>query len=208
MPVEIAAFDVDGTLTVRDCVVPFMRRVAGVGPMILSTGRTFRECAPMFAKRDRDGLKATFVRSVFTGRSVEEVHEEGVRFASHVVSSRMRNDVARRLRWHQESGHVVLLVSASLGPYLHPLGDMLEVDAVLCTELEEDSGTYTGRLLGSNCRGPEKVSRVRAWMAEAGLGDGLLDYAYGDSAGDRELLLHSRNAMNVKSIEVPAGVRS
>jgi hypothetical protein len=31
MIVSVAAFDVDNTLTVRDCVVPFMRSVAGVG---------------------------------------------------------------------------------------------------------------------------------------------------------------------------------
>ena len=29
----VAAFDVDGTVTTRDCVVPFLRRVAGTAPM-------------------------------------------------------------------------------------------------------------------------------------------------------------------------------
>lgn len=205
MDVEIAAFDVDGTLTVRDCVFPFMRRVAGTVPLIAGTGLMARECAPMIIQRDRDGLKAAFVRKVFTGRSVEEVQDKGARFASHVVATRMRGDVARRLRWHQESGHIVLLVSASLGPYLHPLGDMLEVDGVLCTELEEDSGVYTGRLIGRNCRGSEKVARVRAWLEEAGMGNRALDYAYGDSSGDKELLLDARHPLNVKAVDVTAG---
>jgi len=50
-------FDVDGTLTTRDCVLPFLRRAAGARlatallrhPLALATG---------LARRDRDRLKA------------------------------------------------------------------------------------------------------------------------------------------------------
>ena len=42
----------------------------------------------------------------------------------------------------------------------------------------------TGQLEGGNVRGPEKVRRVREWL---GAGEVEL-WAYGDSAGDRELL--------------------
>jgi phosphatidylglycerophosphatase C len=92
------------------------------------------------------------------------------------------------MRWHQEQGHVVILVSASLGAYLHPLGDLLEVDAVLCTEMEVIDGVLTGRLVGKNCRGEEKVSRVQKWREEAGIDVQDLVYAYGDSSGDKQLL--------------------
>ena len=34
----VAAFDVDGTLTVRDCVVPFLRHVAGTVPVAVRLG--------------------------------------------------------------------------------------------------------------------------------------------------------------------------
>jgi len=92
------------------------------------------------------------------------------------------------MRWHQEQGHVVILVSASLGTYLHPLGDLLEVDAVLCTEMEEVDGVLTGKMIGKNCRGDEKVSRVQKWREEAGIDEDDLVYAYGDSSGDRQLM--------------------
>jgi phosphoserine phosphatase len=75
-----------------------------------------------------------------------------------------------------------------LGAYLHPLGDLLEVDAVLCTELEEIDGLLTGKLVGNNCRGKEKASRVTKWCADSGIALGDLVYAYGDSTGDKELL--------------------
>jgi hypothetical protein len=82
----------------------------------------------------------------------------------------------------------VVLVSASLGVYLHPLGDLLEVDAVLCTELEESSGILTGKLIGQNCRGVEKAVRIQKWCQDSGMTPKDLVYAYGDSSGDVQLL--------------------
>lgn len=188
MIVSVAAFDVDNTLTVRDCVVPFMRSVAGAGRlfrvMLSDLGTTIHSVR----RRDRDALKAKFVQGIFSGRDAREVEALGIQFAVKVANRWLRDDVATRMRWHQGQGHVVILVSASLGAYLHPLGDLLEVDAVLCTEMEEESGVLTGNLIGKNCRGEEKVSRVQMWRKEAGIDVQSLVYAYGDSSGDKELL--------------------
>jgi phosphatidylglycerophosphatase C len=188
MNVTVAAFDVDNTLTVRDCVVPFMRSVAGTGRLMKVMLSNVGETIQNVRRRDRDALKAKFVAGIFSGKNVSEIEALGVKFASKVADSWLRKDVATRMRWHQEQGHVVILVSASLGVYLHPLGDMLEVDAVLCTEMEEADGVLTGKLVGKNCRGEEKVSRVQKWREEAGIDAQELVYAYGDSSGDKQLL--------------------
>ena len=188
MNVTVAAFDVDNTLTVRDCVVPFMRSVVGtprlMKVMLSNAGKTIQSVS----RRDRDALKAKFVAGVFAGKNADDIEALGVQFASKVAERWLRSDVATRMRWHQEQGHVVILVSASLGVYLHPLGDLLEVDAVLCTELEEVDGVLSGQLIGKNCRGEEKVSRVQKWREEAGIDVRDLVYAYGDSSGDKQLL--------------------
>ena len=188
MNITVAAFDVDNTLTVRDCVVPFMKTVGGVSKLskvVLSDlGKTIQNVR----RRDRDALKMKFIDGIFAGKDAREVESLGVQFASKVADKWLRSDVASRLRWHQEQGHVVILVSASLGAYLHPLGDLLEVDAVLCTELEEENGVLTGKLIGRNCRGKEKASRVQKWCQDSGIALEDLMYAYGDSSGDTELL--------------------
>ena len=188
MNITVAAFDVDNTLTVRDCVVPFMKTVGGVSKLskvVLSDlGKTIQNVR----RRDRDALKMKFIDGIFAGKDAREVESLGVQFASKVADKWLRSDVASRLRWHQEQGHVVILVSASLGAYLHPLGDLLEVDAVLCTELEEENGVLTGKLIGQNCRGKEKASRVQKWCQDSGIALEDLMYAYGDSSGDTELL--------------------
>ena len=188
MNVTVAAFDVDNTLTVRDCVVPFMKSVGGVSRLskvlFSDLGTTFQS----IRRRDRDSLKMKFVEGIFAGENSREVESLGIQFASKVADKWLRSDVATRMRWHQEQGHVVILVSASLGAYLHPLGDLLEVDAVLCTELEEKDGLLTGKLVGQNCRGKEKASRVQKWCQDSGIAAEDLVYAYGDSSGDTELL--------------------
>lgn len=200
----VAAFDVDGTLTVRDCVVPFLFRVGGLRGVLRAMSRPALVVGALW-RRDRDQLKAHFVRSFLAGVPQSVLDARGEDFARRVASSWMRADVAARLRRHQDEGHVVLLVSASLDPYLVPLGEMLEVDAVLCTRVEFVDEIATGELTGANCRGAEKVARLREWGLRAGLsGDAWLSFAYGDSAGDREMLALATEGHNVSRSEVAA----
>lgn len=202
MDVTVAAFDVDNTLTVRDCVMPFMRKVSGVQVLMRTVVSQPFTIFSLLKNKDRNSLKALFVSSVFTGRTESEVNELGVLFASHVADGWMRDDVVKRLRWHQAQGHVVILVSASLSPYLEPLGDLLEVDAVLCTELESDGKKYTGNIKGVNCRGPEKVRRIQSWCDSARIPMSSVRYAYGDSSGDAEMLAFVEHPNYVKMIEL------
>lgn len=182
----VAAFDLDGTLTTRDCVTPFLRRVAGralarriaVRPLAFATAA---------ARRDRDRLKELATQAL-AGLDAAAVAHEGAAFADDVRTAWLREDVLARLRAHQERGHATVIVSASYEAYVTPLGALLGVDGTLATRLEQDgAGRLTGRLDGPNCRGPEKVMRLRAWLERAGL-DGAVLWAYGDSDGDRELL--------------------
>jgi len=202
MDVTVAAFDVDNTLTVRDCVMPFMRRVAGVNVLLRTVASQPYTILTLLKNKDRNSLKALFVSEVFADRSESEVSEQGVLFAARVANGWMRDDVVKRLRWHQSQGHVVVLVSASLSPYLEPLGDLLEVDAVLCTELESDGKVFTGKIRGTNCRGPEKVRRLQSWCDSSGIPVSSVRYAYGDSSGDTEMLASVENPNYVKKIEL------
>lgn len=199
----VAAFDVDGTLTVRDCVVPFLVRVGGWSGIAAALGRRALRSAASIARRDRDGLKAIVVGGVLCGRAVDEIELIGERFAGEVHDRWLRPDTVARLRWHQRSGHRVVLVSASLGQYLRPLGTRLGVDGVLCTEPRSEGGAFVDGLDGPNCRAAEKVRRLEAWLAETELAGAPL-WAYGDSSGDRELLARADHPVLVRSAAVSA----
>jgi len=188
----LAAFDVDGTITERDCVVPFMRRFSSAVAIGGRLGLQAHRLVPATVRKDRDRIKELASAAVFRGRSERELREQGADFAQLVHDRWLRSDTISRLREHQRAGDMTVFVSASYEAYLDPLADLLGVDGVVATRLASSNGVLTGLLDGANCRGAEKVRRLHAWLAQhradVGGRPGLRVVAYGDSPGDRELL--------------------
>ncbi len=201
----VAAFDVDRTVTTRDCVVPFLRRVRGTVPFARRMAWASARLVPAIARGERDRAKEQAAKIVFAGRRAVDVDAAGDAFAAGVVCSRLRADTVARLRWHQAEGHDIVFVSASFGAYLRPLGDRLGADGVLCTELVVGrDGVLTGELSGLNCRGAEKVRRLHEWLDARHGGRANVElWAYGDSPGDRELLADADHAVWVRGRLAP-----
>jgi phosphatidylglycerophosphatase C len=180
----VAAFDFDGTLARRDTLVPFLRHACGTARVTAATARA------ALRARDRDTLKVGAIGQLFRGRTAAEVDTLGRAYVPMLVEL-LRPEMVERVRWHRAEGHAVVIVSASLGVYLRPLADRLGLDAALAVELVTGAdGVLTGAVVGDlNTRGPEKVARLRAWAAQRfGVDVPFELWAYGDSAGDEELL--------------------
>jgi len=195
----VAAFDFDGTLTRHDSVSGFLRRVAGPARLGRAGVRHAALLLAVAARRvDRDVAKDAMLHATLAGCPADRADEIGARYA-HLLRTRLRADTVARLRWHQREGHRTVIVSASLRPYLDPISTWLGIDHVLCTELAHDAtGHLTGHMAGINCRGPEKVARLQLWLGE----EPTVRYAYGDSAGDRELLAWATHPLLVKRVTV------
>lgn len=187
----VAAFDVDGTITTRDCVVPFMRCVTGARRIMPRLGVRPDRLVPVLAGRDRDRLKALAVAAAFRGKRYDDLCAVGATFAEMVHARWLRTDTLQSLHAHLDDGHRVVLVSASFEMYLRPLAVLLGVDDVLATRLDVRDGVATGGLDGPNCRGPEKVARLHDWLGDR---TQVRVVAYGDSAGDREMLADADEA--------------
>jgi phosphatidylglycerophosphatase C len=180
----VAAFDFDGTLTQRDTLLPFLRRSCG--------NRSIARASAIAARRARarDAFKVALIGELFRGWSAERLDSLGRAYVPALLAA-LRPDAKQRLEWHRRRGHAVVIVSASLGAYLRPLAENLELDGALAVELVADaSGTLTGGVVGGlNTRGPEKVARLKAWLdSRFGPGADVELWAYGDSSGDDELL--------------------
>jgi phosphatidylglycerophosphatase C len=181
----LAVFDFDGTLTRRDSLIGFLRRLRGTSALaqtlLLSTRPIVRA-----ARNDteRDAAKAAVVGRLLRGQTTDHVAAVGSAYAQHLAEHALRADARERIESHRSRGHRLAIVSASLEPYLAPLAAILGIDHLACTRVEERGGVLTGRLLGANCRRAEKAARLRE----------ILDpreyevWAYGDSRGDLELL--------------------
>lgn len=187
---RVAAFDVDGTLTTADCVVPFLRRTAGTSVIVRRMLRTPLALGRAAFRRDRDALKAASAAAAFRGLPLASVEAGAAVFAQEVFDHRLRHAVIESLEEHLSAGDTVVLVSASFEVYLRPLAALLGAHDVIAVRLAvDDHDVLTGALAGPNCRGPEKVVRLHEWLAtNAGGRDAVHLTAYGDSCGDRELL--------------------
>ncbi|HSP29755.1 MAG TPA: HAD-IB family hydrolase [Ilumatobacteraceae bacterium] len=193
---RVAAFDVDGTLTAADCVVPFLRRTVGTPTLVRRMLRSPLGLTRAGLRRDRDALKAASAAATFRGLPIELVRADAEVFAREVHDRRLRREVVQSLHGHLEAGDTVLLVSASFEVYLQPLAKLLGAHDVLAVRLEvDDDGILTGGLEGLNCRGPEKVVRLHDWLDRHAGGRAAVHLsAYGDSRGDRELLADADEA--------------
>jgi phosphatidylglycerophosphatase C len=192
----VAAFDFDGTLTRADTFGPFLREVCGTTALV----RAFAADAPRLllagvGAGSRDDAKERMLRRLVGGRPHSDLLARGRAFGTRVATTGMRSEMIARLHWHAVEGHEIAIVSASLDVYIERAAELLGITNVLCSRMEIDTaGRVTGTLIGGNCRGPAKLRRIREHFGERG----YELWAYGDSAGDAEMLAAADHAVRVE----------
>jgi phosphatidylglycerophosphatase C len=137
-----------------------------------------------------------FVRTL-AGESLSRVEQVSDRFARDHLDRHRRPEVQERFDWHRRRGDRVVIVSASPEVYVAVAGKDLGADGVVATRLAvDDHGVLTGHYQGANCRGEEKLRRLREWIGDRGPEPGRL-WAYGNSRGDLRMLQAADAGYNV-----------
>lgn len=181
----VAAFDFDVTITTKDTFVPFLYWAFGRATVYKAFIRLLPEVMKVGLKMStRDHFKEKIVASLFTHKPVNQLKMSGTDYASSFAPI-IRTKAKERIEWHKQQGHHLVMVSASLELYLEKAAKDLGFDDLLCTRLEEQQNVFTGKLLGANCRCQEKVNRLEHLLGDLSQYE---IYAYGDSAGDKQLL--------------------
>jgi len=189
-PIEITVFDFDGTITTKDTFALFLRYYAGsvqwaVKILIL---------LPIFIAYglkiiDRNAVKAHVIRRFFKGRTVHDVHIKAARFAREVIPALIRPQAQacldRKKSPQNNPDDTLYICSASIAPYLRVWADDQNIKNVLATELDSDRDILTGEIKGYNIWGEGKMRRILAEFAPHPV---VIQEAYGDSRGDREML--------------------
>ena len=181
----IVAFDFDGTLTIRDSFTEFLRWRAGAGGWALGLVKMAPALAVYARDRDRGRIKAASVREFLKGVPRAQLEQDADAFAGQVWPGFMRYDaLAAWKEWGAKGAHRVI-VTASPETTVAPFARRLGAEALLGTPLVFDGDDrVTGAFASPNCRGEEKVRRLRAIYGE----DVRLAAAYGDTSGDTEML--------------------
>jgi phosphatidylglycerophosphatase C len=181
----IAAFDFDGTITTGDSLKAFVLHTAGGMRYAIAGIRVVPRLIGMAAHVcDRGNAKAAFLCHALGGMPKDALIHAAHAFCQERLPAMIRPEMIERLRAHQALGHDVVLVSASPSLYLRIWARTMNIDTVLSTELDLNERGFTGRFIGANCWGPEKVRRLQTWW---GAHPPAKLFAYGDSRGDKEM---------------------
>ena len=183
--VPVVAFDFDGTLTIRDSFTALLRWRAGAGGWALGLVRMAPAVAAYARDRDRGRFKAASVKEFLKGVSRTPLEADAERFADEVWSKFMRPDAVKVWNeWGERGAHRVI-VTASPETTVAPFARRLGAEALIGTRFAFDADDrITGGFDTPNCRGEEKMRRLRAAYGE----DVHLLAAYGDTSGDTEMI--------------------
>lgn len=194
---EIAAFDFDGTLIKGDSFPDFARMVAGTWRLLLAMAMESPRLVVWKLGVLRGGdVKQRIFSRLYKGMPLERFREFGRRYAAR-AAARERADIVARLDAHVAAGHEVCIVTASVTDWVRPWAMRHGVSIkVTGTEPEIDAnGCLTGRFATANCRGDEKVRRLKEIYGSDR--ETLYITAYGDSSGDDAMLAYADKGVRV-----------
>lgn len=181
----LALFDFDGTLTDRDSFRDFVLFAHGGlagGLRLLLTMPVWLAFQLRLVSRQRAKQWAFGILLRPLGN--EQLGLLARRYARERIPQILRPAGLRQLQAHRQQGHRVVVISASPEDWIAPWCAAQGIEC-LATRLQRHHGQLTGQIDGSNCRGAEKVTRLQALLNLKSF-DHVI--AYGDSAGDREML--------------------
>jgi HAD superfamily hydrolase (TIGR01490 family) len=190
-----AFFDIDGTLLPAPSL-----EWRFIGYLLerdeISSGHAGRWLAQLAATFWHDPHGATLGNKFYLrGLNETLVNEWEKSFAPTFDSLALFDEALHRISWHHVQGHRVFLVSGTLAPLARVaarhLGAWVTAEIEVCaTELEVTAGNpriWNGRIAGGHMSGSAKLRAVKMFAARHGLDLGR-SYAYGDSAGDLQML--------------------
>jgi HAD superfamily phosphoserine phosphatase-like hydrolase len=185
---KIYAFDFDGTLTTRDSFLEFIRYVCGnwafcKGILRYSPLLVLMKLGLYPNWKAKQKVFAYF----FKGMPLKDFAQQGRLFAldrQHLL----RPQGVDMVKQAQAEDAEVLIVSASIDHWVQPFFPEVKV---VGTQVEVEEGCLTGRFLTKNCYGQEKVNRILALYPHRNEYELI---AFGDSAGDKELLAFADEA--------------
>lgn len=192
----VALFDLDGTLTWHDTLLPFLLGFLRRRPhKALKLWRLPFVLARYWQDRDRGTLKSSVIRMIMGGERRELLDAWARTFVEELKpKQRFRPLALAVLEAHRAAGDHLILLSASPDLYVPLIGRLLGFERTLCTELQWQGDRLDGRLKTANRRGEEKLVCL-TWLREQYRNLPII--AYGNSASDVDHLREADRALLV-----------
>ena len=112
-----------------------------------------------------------------------EMFKPTVVYCAEKLKGEIRNDARKEVKFHQDKGAHTVILTASTAFLCDQIKMELQMDDIICTELEFIDDRFTGKMKGRYCYGTEKLVRARHYCKDKELHMENAFY-YADSIAD------------------------
>jgi alcohol-forming fatty acyl-CoA reductase len=181
-----AIFDVDGTLLAGASMeLRFLQYLWRYGELRASDILRLAAGAFHTAAQGRSIRRAN--KAYLSGKPCEHYRRLAQDCFDQRIQHHLLPKAVARLRWHQQQGHTIVLLSGSLELLVEPLAHYLKADFYLATRIESDGVTLDGKIAGELPFGRAKASTLLAFDQLHHF-DLAKSFAYGNQYTDRHVL--------------------
>ncbi len=179
---RLAVFDLDGTITRHDTLVPYVWGFLLRSPWRLPRMLLVLPAVIGFGLRliDHGGLKSALLRATLGGVPRERLERWTEWFVPRLLERGTFAQARETIAAHRQSAAHLVLMSASVDLYVPALARALGFQESICTGIRWRDGRLDGRLSTPNRRGEEKARCLRQLRRRH---DGEA-WAYGNGASD------------------------
>ncbi|HAP01419.1 MAG TPA: hypothetical protein DCQ93_05775 [Bacteroidetes bacterium] len=182
---KLAVFDFDGTLTARDSFFSFLIEYFSFSKII--SGIIILLPVFIFYKlrwMNPDKAKEKVIRYFFTGQNIYSVKKFSSDFSASKIPALITERGNACLKKYKDNNFKIVILSASLEVYLKPWCDSQGFECI-ATQLKIENEKFTGDIDGHNCRGNEKLIRLKE---KYDLGSFEEIHSFGNSRSDKPFM--------------------
>lgn len=187
---KLAIFDIDYTITKKETLMELFKYSIKIDKKNIRFLPRAVFCGFMYMLKlyDERMVKEKFLKFI-DGIKEEELAELVRRFYKDKLKAILYDDALNMMRKLKNEGYDIYLISASPEFYVKEFYDIAEVDKIIGTKFNFTNGIFTRKMEGKNCKGEEKVRRLKEVLKEENIEvDFKESYMFSDSLSDKPLL--------------------
>ena len=180
---RLVVFDLDGTVTYRDTLAPYLFGFLKRRPVRLVRLIRIVPAVAGYALGllGRGQLKSALLRGTLRGHTRAELEPWTSEFVTALLERELRPQALEAIREHQRSGDALVLLTAAPDLYAPVIARRLGFQEAICTGVRWNADRLDGNLSTPNRRGEEKARCLEALKRRY---PGAQTIAYGNSAAD------------------------
>jgi len=183
---KIAFFDFDGTITSKDTLLEVIKYQKGKTSFYVGFLLNLPVLVGLKLKLvSNQAAKECMLKYFFKGMDVKSFQQGCDTFIDNLLPTIIRPAAIVEIKKLKAEGFEIVVVSASPENWIKKWADKNDI-ALIATKLQTKDNLLTGYIDGINNNGDEKAVRIKAEFDLAEYSD---IYCYGDSSGDKAMLV-------------------